>query len=288
MAADPSMPLYVGDWLSSPTVSLMSPAQEGALVRLLCYAWRSQEAAVPDDDSRLAVLSRMGEGWFNGGCQLVRDCFIPHPDKPGFLTNQKLYGLWQERQEWRRKSSLGGQKSAEMRRKSSPEKRLKKTKGGSTVAQPPNEPSINSSSSSVFLSSPSSLSSENNLHPDEDGGLKKCGELDDLVNAWNLIPGVAHIRDITKSRRLTLRARLKDSSWRTNWRDGISKVTASAFCRGENDRGWKADLDWFLRPDTLTRLLEGKYDDRVEGLSHPHGGKFAGIQGFLENHRDEE
>ena len=42
----------------------------------------------------------------------------------------------------------------------------------------------------------------------------------------------------------------------------LDRVRSSSFCRGQNDRGWRADLDWFLRPDTVTKLLEGKYEDR--------------------------
>jgi hypothetical protein len=57
-----------------------------------------------------------------------------------------------------------------------------------------------------------------------------------------------------------LKARLADTWWRENWRDAIARVCSSAGLAGKNDRGWVADLDWFLRPDTVTRLIEGKYD----------------------------
>jgi len=36
-------------------------------------------------------------------------------------------------------------------------------------------------------------------------------------------------------------------------------IPDSPFLLGENDRGWRADIDWFLRPDSVTRILEGKY-----------------------------
>ena len=28
---------------------------------------------------------------------------------------------------------------------------------------------------------------------------------------------------------------------------------------GKNDRGWKADIEFFLRPDSIAKILEGKY-----------------------------
>ncbi len=34
------------------------------------------------------------------------------------------------------------------------------------------------------------------------------------------------------------------------------------FLRGVSDRGWVADFEWFVRPESVTKLLEGKYDNR--------------------------
>ena len=145
---DPSMPFYVNDWLSSAKVACMNLEQQGAYLRLLCHCWASQDASLPDDDDVLAALSGMGQGWLNGGCRLVRVCFQPHPNKIGFLTNAKLLELWQERQEWRRKSAVGGRKSAQMRE-------LNRGKGGSTTVATKRQPKGNSSSSSLSSSNES-------------------------------------------------------------------------------------------------------------------------------------
>lgn len=37
------------------------------------------------------------------------------------------------------------------------------------------------------------------------------------------------------------------------------EANASEFCRGNNDRGWKADFDFLIRADKATNILEGKY-----------------------------
>ena len=141
MGKDPSMPLYVNDWLSSPRIQAMSQEQELAYFRLLCFCWASQDASIVDDDEQLAALSRMGEGWLMGGCQLVRACFVSHPTKLGHLTNARLYELWQERQEWKAKSAAGGRKSAQARKK-------RRAKDGSTTLSTKRQPNGNSSSSS--------------------------------------------------------------------------------------------------------------------------------------------
>ncbi len=83
-----------------------------------------------------------------GGCQMVRACFEPHPKKTGYLTNSKLFGLWQERLNWREKSRQGGMKSAESRRKNNQDNKFGSCKGGSRVVEPPYQPKGNSSSSS--------------------------------------------------------------------------------------------------------------------------------------------
>lgn len=120
MAKDPAMPFYVNDWLSSPRVSCMSLEQQGAFVRLLCYCWASGSASIPDDEETLARLSGMGEKWSaKGTSNLLRRCFVKHPDLEHNLTNEKLLELWTERQEWREKCAVGGRKSGKTRRKSS-------------------------------------------------------------------------------------------------------------------------------------------------------------------------
>lgn len=144
----PAFQFYPNDWLSSSAVTLMTPEQEGAYIRLLCYDWASD--GIPDDDATLAALSRLGEGWFKGGSTVVRKCFNQHPEKPGFLTNARLQTEREKQHAWREKSREGGIKSAESR-----------SKKGARVVQPkvnrPVQPKGNtmSSSSSSKFSRPS-------------------------------------------------------------------------------------------------------------------------------------
>ncbi len=65
------------------------------------------------------------------------------------------------------------------------------------------------------------------------------------------------IRKLTPKRIKALKARAKDTDWLRDWRAGLEAMKQSDFCRGS--KGWKANPDWFLREDTLTKLLENAY-----------------------------
>lgn len=97
MGQFPYFHFYVDDWLSSPKVTMMTPAQEAAYLRLLCYAWNDPTCSIPDDDHTLAALTRLNEHWFNGGSTVVKRCFIPKPGHPGRLYNPRLQREWNKR-----------------------------------------------------------------------------------------------------------------------------------------------------------------------------------------------
>jgi uncharacterized protein YdaU (DUF1376 family) len=151
---DPAMPFYVNDWLSSASVTRMTMEQQAAYLRLLCHCWASQDASLPCDSEALASLSNLGRRWSKLKT-LILACFIDHPDKPGYLTQQKTYELWQERMAWRDKSSAAGKKSAEVR----------KSKGGSTNVQPKRQPKRQAKGNSSSSSSSPSSSSSNSGRP---------------------------------------------------------------------------------------------------------------------------
>jgi uncharacterized protein YdaU (DUF1376 family) len=136
----PAFPFYVKDWLSSPKINLMTPAEEGAYIRLLCYAWEDQDCSLPDDDAALAQLSRLGNEWSNGSAKTLRGFFTVHPHVPGRLVNLRLLSARKEDEEWRAKCSQGGVNSAMAR--------AAKVKGVSHFVEGCWELKANSSSSS--------------------------------------------------------------------------------------------------------------------------------------------
>lgn len=125
---------------------MMTSEEEGAYIRLLCYCWDSGDCSLPNDDTKLSIMSRLNERWFNGGSTTLKKCFIPHPEKDGFLTNQRLYDEMLKQRAWSDKSSEGGKKSALKRAE---KKQL--SKGGSKMV---------ATKSNVALASASSFASK--------------------------------------------------------------------------------------------------------------------------------
>lgn len=109
--------------------------------------------------------------------------------------------------------------------------------------------------------------------------------LDELIDAWNKVPDVRHAKAKADSRRKALGARNRDSFWRENWRAALDRIARSSFCRGGGEKGWRPDIDWFLRPGTVARTMEGIYDDRPSRRKQPgFDGRFRPVDAGQGDH----
>ena len=113
--------------------------------------------------------------------------------------------------------------------------------------------------------------------PSTDGKLT----INELVDQWNAIPGICHVRKITPDRRASFTTRSKDAGWLADVPEALERIAKSSFLKGENERNWKADLDWFFKPSSLNKIVEGKYDDGPNGTGRKgqrggRGGDMAG------------
>jgi hypothetical protein len=83
-----------------------------------------------------------------------------------------------------------------------------------------------------------------------------------LVDLWNRLAhkDLPRVRGCGKSRSDALKARWREHPDEQYWTEVIAKINASPFCLGENKNGWKATFDFFVRPETHLKALEGTYD----------------------------
>lgn len=106
------------------------------------------------------------------------------------------------------------------------------------------------------LFDPSTCSGPAPLQPEQERSIAE------IWRAWNQAKGVTTFLALTLKRRTWFKQRLSEPFFRQNWKLAIDRIQKSHFCLGQNDRNWVANIDWFLRPNTCARIMEGLYDNR--------------------------
>lgn len=82
-----------------------------------------------------------------------------------------------------------------------------------------------------------------------------------VMDAWNNMARrskLPPIRLMNTTRLASLRARINQVGL-DGMLEAITKVGESAFCHGDNNRGWQASFDFILQQKSLTGLLEHGY-----------------------------
>lgn len=95
-------------------------------------------------------------------------------------------------------------------------------------------------------------------------------DYDNVIELYHdLCPKMSKVLALNDTRKGYIRARFSEF--------GIEKITevmreagSSDFLNGINDRAWKADFEWIMRPTNFLKILEGKYNNRSKD-------KFSGI-----------
>ncbi|WP_051679128.1 hypothetical protein [Xanthobacter sp. 91] len=88
-------------------------------------------------------------------------------------------------------------------------------------------------------------------------------ELAEALTVFNRMAaevGLPEAQGLSRKRRLALKARLQDCGGIAGWRIAMDRVRSSPFLRGDNDRGWRASLDFLLKPESFAKMMEGAYD----------------------------
>lgn len=102
---------------------------------------------------------------------------------------------------------------------------------------------------------------DTSISVDADASTQSALKFSEVIDAWNEQGVFPKADKVTSSRQRSLKARLADPYFVENWREALARARGSPFCRGDNERGWRANIDWFLRPDTVPKLMEGQYSD---------------------------
>ena len=84
-----------------------------------------------------------------------------------------------------------------------------------------------------------------------------------LIELWNEhCGGLPKVLKTNKSRNARISKRESEAPV-DEWIEVIKRIASSNFCQGKNSKHWKADFDWLLQPEVRLKVLEGKYDNRL-------------------------
>ena len=270
MSQAPSMPMFWDAYLADTTH--LTTEEHGAYMLLLAAMWR-RNGWVPDDDKDNArILGLTPAKWKRVKERL--SVFLIFQD--GQITQKNLLKIWKITQEKIEKNRENGAKGG--RPKTRENKGIEKANGSvsqkpnETIPEPEPEPYIRQEEAKASLSSCDDL-----------GGAKPFDEITEAVKAYNdsaEVSGWPQLRILSKQRRASLKARLKECGGLDGWHSALERARGSPHLCGQNDRGWTANFDFLTRQSSFAKLMEGNYDPRNHtslgtGASGPDTGMVA-------------
>lgn len=86
-----------------------------------------------------------------------------------------------------------------------------------------------------------------------------------LWNETALRCGLQQARSLTPARRKAMVARIREHGGMAAWHRALAMIERSAFLRGQNDRGWRADLDFVLQASRFAKVVDGGYGNGAHG-----------------------
>ena len=78
-------------------------------------------------------------------------------------------------------------------------------------------------------------------------------------NAVALQVGLPQAATLTPARKQRIQARLREHGGLDGWGKAMICLGSSPFLRGDNEHGWRANLDFVLQASSYSKLVEGSY-----------------------------
>lgn len=105
-----------------------------------------------------------------------------------------------------------------------------------------------------------------------DGAPLPIDLLAEAVAIWNseVAGTLPRCEKLTAKRRPKLKRTLAElSNDPEHWRAYVQALLRSPFHTGQNDRGWRATIDWAIQPDSVTKIREAETVRRRSGSNKP-------------------
>lgn len=95
------------------------------------------------------------------------------------------------------------------------------------------------------------------------------GQIDTFLTLYHEIcTSLPTVRSLTDKRKKAIKTLLSKISLE-EIKEAFEKVESTPFLKGENDRGWKATIDFLVKHDNLVKILEGFYDATNQSINKP-------------------
>ena len=87
-------------------------------------------------------------------------------------------------------------------------------------------------------------------------------DYDLFVNTYNTqCFNLSSVLKVTDKRKKAIASFLKQLTFE-DFESACIKANNNPFLTGQNDRGWKADFDFIIKPDNVAKIIEGRYESQ--------------------------
>lgn len=243
----PYMQFYFADY--DADTAHLTTFEHGVYFVLIKAYWKSGRA-LPDDDRRLAIIAGLGLAEWQSVRPDIEPFFAISDGQWRHKRVEEELDKVRDRTEQARAAGIAS--GARRRARDAGAKSTARPNGGRTAVAIGLQPKANHPESD----SESDSDSDSEIVEEE----SSSGPIAILVSAWDAMAkanGLPAIRTVTEARRRSVRARLREHGQGDVLR-AIALIPERPFLIGGGRRGWKADLDWLLRPASIPRILEGQ------------------------------
>lgn len=299
------------DYISDLNIEAMTLEQQGAYMRLICYAWGAEIVGhLPNDDEILAQLSRLGEEkWAQSKSKILRafdlsvDGFIIHRQLIAEHERQKSFSEMQAEisnkrrksanMRWECKTDANAMQMHMQNRYKTDANALQERKEEKKEEKAPLvPPSLSHTLSLPPIIPPKEEKREEkrDLQANACRGSEPPPESTetDLVEIYHRnCPSLGRVMKITQARSSVLKARLREHPALDFWEIFFSRVERSDFLCGRapprsgSEVSFKADLEWVTKQANFIKILEGRYDNRKKHDSNSLYERTSGLREFL-------
>jgi len=106
---------------------------------------------------------------------------------------------------------------------------------------------------------------------------------DEILSIWNEHRGdLPKVISLSTKRKQTIKTRLKEEPDLRKWEIAVKALASSPWHSGKtSSNGWKANFDFFLRPDTILKAVEGAYSSRPTLVDNKRAEKDKILDGIM-------